>query len=248
MKKFVLTMLAVSMMVCCLVGCGKNETKDETSKNVEATESTVSEEDLVADAQKFAEEFLTAYDENDIEKLSEMATENVIGTMGVSEGKASMLRRTLLSDMEVEKDLNEDAIAAADDMAKRIVDMQVQGFEIESVEPEDNVVVVKAKIFHGPDADAIANIDLDTKFASLADDYTQENIDELAKIYNEDGEAALENALMNGIYPLLFDQIADELESIDLISYDAKMSLKILEEGGFTVTSISEVATETIAK
>lgn len=253
MKKIIALLLAASMLVASATGCGSKDTSTGSNSNnseqtTENNDSALTEEELKKEAQDFAEEFLTAYDENDYVALSEMASESVIKNMGVYEGKATMLRRTLLTDLGVEEVLDEGALAAAEDMANRIVDLQVQGYEITSVEAEDSVVIVKANILHGPDSDAIADINLDTAFAELADTYTEDNMDELAKIYNEGGDEALENALMNGIYPLLFEKIGDELETIDLILYEASLSVKPLEDGSYTITSISEVATSTTTK
>ena len=202
MKKIkILTITLITCLMLSFVGCGKSN----VPANTEA-----------------AEVFMEAMDEADIDTISENCTEKAFKSLGLKALDPSRNSDDFFRGMGMEKELfSEDALATVDEYGKYYSEALISDYTINEVTEEDNEGYVNI---------TVATYDLQalkeeltehfkTKLEPLVTAYTEENADELAAIYLENGEEAMVvhmfNNLMNDIMDLQ-KELIDNIETEDV--------------------------------
>ncbi len=199
--------MIVSMMAVCLAGCGG-------SSNGSAIQET-------------AEGVLNALQEGNIDGITEYASEDILMNGDLSQFR-SMTEFTadMLGALGVDREnISEEAIASIDKLGESLLTGFVESYTVDEVKEEEGTGLVTCTVNFGYNADSINESEMSVEVSDLVQKYAEENIDELTKVLEDDGEEGLTNKLVSACMPMICDKISEYLAASE--GYSSKIVMKV---------------------
>ena len=238
-KKIGVLGVAIIMIVSTVLsGCSMSN--EETKETVPVEETTlVQETDELEEIEQAVQMFLESYKSYDIDTLRTLCDDAAFESMGLKKEKTEELKRTLLVSLGMEGEVSEEAERAAEDFAKGMIEGEIRNVEVEDVIIEEGVGFATAYIYHGPTKESIDSMDFSETYRELASAYTNEHMDELVDLYNEEGEEAFKSTLKDRLFPILIDAVKERMDGIDSIKYKATITIE-KKDGVWLITNFFE--------
>lgn len=205
-RLFVMALIVV-MMTLCLAGCGGS-----------SNESAI---------QEAAEGVLTALQEGNIDGVSEFASEDILmngdlaGFRGMTEFTADMLGSLGVN----REDISDEAVASIDKLGESLLADFIESYTIDEVKEEDGTGLVNCTVNFGYDANDLDESEMSVEVSELVQKYAEENIDELTKVLEDEGEEGLTNKLVSACMPMICDKISEYLAASE--GYSSKIVMKV---------------------
>ena len=234
MKKALVVLMALAVMVLVpLTGCGGggDEGGSAPEDEVRAT----------------AETFMNAMQEGDFEAMkacSDPALYEEDGDLyafGTIDKMDEIFAESLGIDISAD-DLGESTKAGLQDFVDKLMGNLVKSYEITDVSVKDSTGTVNITTTYGYDPDKMQDIDLDDEVETIAMKYMSENQDELTEIYQNDGETAMFNKVLDDLLPDILSKYMDQVLETGEVTQNSVMTLEKQDDGSWLVTG--EKATE----
>lgn len=230
MKKtlcFIVALMLVCMM--SLVGCGGDSAETEV--------------------QTAADNFLSALQEGDLDKLKETSSEDLLDSGALKAfNEIDSFEDTMVKALGLESgDLGDEAKASLKKFTDDFIDKLVDSYEIGDVTVDDEGVgTVNATITYGIDVEKLTNIDTSniTSVNDLATKYMNEHKQELLEIYQKDGEKAMMVKVANDLLPDLMDAVSEEMykQAEGSTIEEVKLTVKKNDDGAYVVTDMQSLS------
>ena len=108
-----------------------------------------------------------------------------------------------------------------------LLSSMIASYEIgEITEPEEGKAEAKVDVTFGFDPDKMTNIDINSEAEALAQDYMNENMAELQKIYMEGGQDALMNKVLDDLVGELLDKYVEEVKKTGQVDRASTLTLE----------------------
>ena len=133
------------------------------------------------------------------------------------------------------EDLGESTKAGLQDFIDTLLQNLVTSYEITDVTVADDTGTVNVTTTYGYDPEKMQDIDVNDEIETMAADYMAENQDALLKIYQEDGEAAMINKVLDDMLPEVLKSYTDAVLETGEITQDSVLTLK-QQDGSWVVT------------
>lgn len=213
MKKKVTILFAAFIFAASVSGCaGSNTDKEEATKTVDG--------------------FFAAMEEGNLKKAESYYTENCEDEFGIN-GLTDSADQ-ILSSLNMGDTFNEES----QEFIKKIVTESFESYHIDNVNMKDGKAVVDLS---GICLD-FENLTFDSADTDkLSEDYMNENADELAQIYLEKGNEGLEEAIMNGIVPVIYNELKKSVDQAGTEEYTAVMNLEE-KDGRWLISAFERTA------
>lgn len=186
-------LVIITLLAMCISGCGGASGTDKI--------------------RAAADGLMTAIQSNDFEKIAEYSTEDMLNDGDLSDLKQMKdLADDLLPSLGVSKEnLSEDAVMAIEDLSDSMIRGLIKSYEITDVQKDDEAGYVSLNVSYGFDVSAFEEESYDQELSGLVEKYTTENLEELVKVLNEEGEEALMLRIVNGVLPDICAKIKEKV-------------------------------------
>ena len=191
-NSFCIMVLIVTMLAMSLAGCRGSNT--EQSAAVEAAEGV-----------------LAALQEGDMDAITEYASEDILmngdlsGLRGMTEFTADML-----GSLGVEREtISDEAVSSIDKLGEALMSGFVKSYTIDEAKENDGVWEIPCTVTFGYDVDSLDESEMSTKVSELVQKYSEENIDELVKVLQDEGEDALLQKIVSACMPSICQMISE---------------------------------------
>ncbi len=228
MKKILVVVMTLAVMILIpLTGCGGSG----------GGSAAPTPEDEVRAA---AENFLNAMQEGDLEAMkacSDPALYEEDGDLyafGTINNMDQVFAESLGMDLSAE-DLGESTKAGLQDFIDTLLQNLVTSYEITDVTVADDTGTVNVTTTYGYDPEKMQDIDVNDEIETMAADYMAENQDALLKIYQEDGEAAMINKVLDDMLPEILKSYTDAVLETGEVTQDSALTLT-QQDGSWVVT------------
>ena len=203
MKK-ICVLLVSALLAVTLIGCSGKESHET---EIKAAVDGFFQEMQAGDAAK-AESYLTDDCQDDF---------GINGITGALDAQLEGL------------DLGETFEAESQEFMKNIVSQAFESYTIDSVKENSSggTVTVSGKCL---DFDNLDFSESNADITALSEQYTNEHLEELQKIYMEQGEDAMTEAIMSGLVPMLYDTMEQTAKDTPRIDFNA--SITVVEQDG----------------
>ena len=190
-------------------GCGSS---GGSSGGGAAAEKASPEDEVTA----VVDGFFTTMQAGDLSKLTEYCTDEVLASQELdgfadAEGFDSAFYDSL--DLEsmglTQDDLTDEAKAAISGMGSTIVKNLIGSYELSDVSVKGDTAEVKGTVTYGYDTNF--DIDIDAINNEYMESMSDEQIEELADIYANEGETAMMKKIVNDMVPGLMDKYSEAL-------------------------------------
>ena len=222
-RRLLVLIMIVSMMALCLAGCGGSSNESAVQKTVEGV--------------------LNALQAGDIDGITEYATEDILMNGDLAEFRdMTEFTEDMLASLGVDREnISDEAIASIDKLGETLLTGFVESYTIDEVTEEENAGNVTCTINFGYDADALDENQMSTEVTELVQKYAEENMDELVKVYQDEGEDALTNKLVSACMPMICDKMSEFLAESE--GYSGTFEFKVEnQDGKWVVTEAKPVA------
>lgn len=196
MKKIV-NLILVSILLFTFTGCGENH-EEEIKSNVN--------------------EYFTILKSGDYTGTTKLCSEDYNDGFGVKEYYDSLNKE--MSDPS----MGEAFIKEGTEFTKKMMAKAFKSNTIDSVEEEGDTatVVVSGECI---DLNVFDNIEQAVDFNALGEEYGNAHLAELQDIYINQGEEAMQESILKGVTPLIFDKFEEYIDKSNYVQY--KMEVKI---------------------
>ena len=133
-------------------------------------------------------------------------------------------------------DLGESTKAGLQDFVDKLMGNLVKSYEITDVSVKDSTGTVNITTTYGYDPDKMQDIDLDDEVETIAMKYMSENQDELTEIYQNDGETAMFNKVLDDLLPDILSKYMDQVLETGEVTQNSVMTLEKQDDGSWLVT------------
>ena len=190
-------------------GCGSS---DGSGGGGAAAEKASPEDEVTA----VVDGFFTTMQSGDLSKLTEYCTDEVLANQELdgfadAEGFDAAFYESL--DLEsmglTQEDLSDEAKAAISGMGSTIVKNLIGSYELSDVSVKGDTAEVKGTVTYGYDTNF--DIDIDAINNEYMESMPDEQINELAEIYANEGETAMMKKIINDMVPGLMDKYSEAL-------------------------------------
>ena len=160
--------------------------------------------------------FFTTMQSGDLSKLTEYCTEDVLASQQLdgfadAEGFENAFYGSL--DLEsmglTQDDLTDEAKAAITGLGDTVIKNLIGSYEISDIAVNGDTADVKGTVTYGYDTNF--DIDIDAINAEYMDSMSDEQINEIAEIYANEGEAAMMKKIVNDMVPGLMEKYGSSL-------------------------------------
>lgn len=222
-KKMLYILLCVMLLTLLpLTGCGDSSQADNTGEIKAA-----------------AEGFLNAMQEGDIKTMKGYCDPSLFEDNGDLYAFASIdavsgeFAEALGMDSN---DLSDTTKESLQGFVDTLMTNLVSSYELTEVSEKDGIGTVRAVINYGFDPDKMKDIDLDEEIEDLSEDYMNEHQEELLALYNDGGQDAMVNKLLEDLMGQILERYTDEVLQTGEVSQDTVMNLEN-QEGKWVVIS-----------
>ena len=205
-RLFVVSLIVV-MMALCLTGCGGS-----------SNDSAI---------QEAAEGVLKALQAGDIDAVTEYASEDILMNGDLAEFRSmSEFTADMLASLGVDKEnISEEAVASIDKLGESLLTGFVESYTIDEVKEEDGAGLVTCTVNFGYNADNLDETEMSVEVSDLVQKYAEENIDELTKVLQDEGEEGLTNKLVSACMPMICDKISEYIAEAE--GYTSTIVMKV---------------------
>ncbi len=228
MKKILVVVMTLAVMILIpLTGCGGSG----------GGSAAPTPEDEVRAA---AENFLNAMQEGDLEAMKACSDPSLyeeggdLYAFGTINNMDQVFAESLGMDLSAE-DLGESTKAGLQDFIDTLLQNLVTSYEITDVTVADDTGTVNVTTTYGYDPEKMQDIDVNDEIETMAADYMAENQDALLKIYQEDGEAAMINKVLDDMLPEILKSYTDAVLETGEVTQDSALTLT-QQDGSWVVT------------
>ena len=210
MRKIVCVLVALSMLVLVpLTGCGKDNT---------------------ADIKAAVDGFMGAMQAGDISGMKEYCVPALFETGGTLADFNTLenIDEELANSVGMDpSQLSDKTKETVNNYVNELLSSMIASYEIgEITEPEEGKAEAKVDVTFGFDPDKMTNIDINSEAEALAQDYMNENMAELQKIYMEGGQDALMNKVLDDLVGDLLDKYVEEVKKTGQVDRASTLTLE----------------------
>ena len=195
-KKIICIVAALSMLLLVpLTGCGAKDNTEDIKATVDG--------------------FMTSMQAGDIEGMKSYCDPALFeegGTLA-SFNELQSLETEFASSVGMSEDeLSDKTKETIHNYVNEVLTKMIKSYEIgEITEEEENKAKVNVDVTFGFDPDKMDDVDIDGMAETMAQDYMEKNMQELTKIYQEQGQTALMNKVLDDLAPDLLGAYVDEI-------------------------------------
>lgn len=187
--------------------------------------STTEQEDIVND-------FFRYIEDADSDKLNTICDDSINDAMGIDDMNEYF-------DAFLDEDKYGEAfVKEAQDFKEEVFENLFISYEIQDSEKDGDAVKVNVS---GQYTDYSAVSFDDSGVASMAASYTQEHVNELQEVYQQEGYDALMKKVYSDIAPDMFDEIASQMSEAERKDFDIIFELEEKNDK-WLITSITEAS------
>ena len=181
MKKL-LSLFVAMIFAIGMAGCGNN-----SDEQIQAASNVVTG-------------YLDAIQSGDLDKAEDYTTDAYIDPLGIDNMDSYM--ESLLESLDMGETFDQEA----NDFAKNAVKAAITSYEINDTKMEEDTISVLVDI-DGKDYENIDFTAMENELNTYTQNYANENLDRLMQIYNDQGEDAMMEAMMQDIGGYMFDEM-----------------------------------------
>lgn len=213
LKKVLCMLLAVVVLAGCSGG-GNTSTKEQ---------------------EKVVDSFFTYFKEGNFSKIEDITTSNYVDTLGLSGFQK-----------QFEEMLDKDTygtvfVTEAQGFLDNLFGKMFKSYKIGKVEVKDDKtrIEVTGEMFSEEAMDAFDGTMLNSEITELATAYQQEHLEELTKIYQEQGMDAMQRKIFDDLSKSLFDVFNKKIDEMEYEDFKIQVVL-VKEDGEYKISNILE--------
>lgn len=241
MKKWIALLLSVTMILSLAAcsGSGAGDPAAGTDQATEAaqvtTEAKVSNKEL---AKETADNFFKCLSEGDIETLKTYCTPEVQDSVGLNELEKSFTESFSPSTSDGEAYVpSEEAKAVLNDAVSTIFKACIEKYEIGEIEGADDQTS-----YDVPATMYVRSVDSEDTFdtdAVLSESLTEDMVNEMMTIAQDEGENAMYDYMMVNLMPKMFEAMSAVIEAKESEPQEVTITVEEQADGTWLVTSTS---------
>ena len=199
MKKL-LSLFVAMIFAIGMAGCGNN-----SDEQIQAASNVVTG-------------YLDAIQSGDLDKAEDYTTDAYIDPLGIDNMDSYM--ESLLESLDMGETFDQEA----NDFAKNAVKAAITSYEINDTKMEEDTISVLVDI-DGKDYENIDFTAMESELTTYTQNYANENLNRLMQIYNDQGEDAMMEAMMQDIGGYIFDRMETLFTGAEQKKYQMRFDL-----------------------
>lgn len=214
MKK-IRNIICILLAVVVLAGCSGGDT------------SSTKEQEKVVDT------FFTHIKEGNFGKIEEITTSDYVDTYGFNEFEKQF-------DSMLDKEAyGATFVTEAQGFLDNLFSKMIKEYKIGKVEVKDGKtrIVVNGKMYDSKGISEINGVAVNNEIKALATRYQEEHLEELTKIYQEQGQEEMQRKIFEDLSKQIFEVFNKKVEEVEYVNFTMEFDV-VKEKGTYKISSI----------